>query len=305
MAGKIDINPKNRYYFGDFKDLMLVAMGYTQKIQSYFQPDIVPSDGAEEEYRISRQWLAFGVGFVAFGLPIALLVSLRWGTCFYDSISHFYYSRVAGDLFVGALFFIGTFLLAYRGEAKWENRLSKLAGFCAFGVAVFPTSGVGCERRGYPGRAFVNVEDDAGTVIVTARSDSQFQLFSWVDILHFGSALALFATLAFFCFFVFTRVLDEHEESDGVITKEKARRNAIYHCSGWAIVGAIAVIGVRAKFGRDWMWWDTYNLTFVFETIILWAFGLSWAVKGRFGPARDTRFGRMLLDKRDYWQVGR
>ena len=25
---------------------MLVAMGYTQKIQSYFQPNIVPTDGA-------------------------------------------------------------------------------------------------------------------------------------------------------------------------------------------------------------------------------------------------------------------
>ena len=275
-------------------------MGYTQKIQSYFQPNIVPTDGAEQEYRISRQWLAFGVGCVAFGLPIAMLIGSWWGTCFYDSISHFYYSRVAGDLFVGALFFIGTFLLAYRGDATWENRLSKFAGFCAFGVALFPTSGVGCERRGYPGRAFVSVEDHAGSVIVTGSSDSQFQLFSWVDLLHFGSALVLFATLAFFCFFVFTRILDEHRKPDGEITEEKARRNVIYYWSGWTIVGAILAVGVGSLIGESWTGWDGYNLTFVFETTILWAFGLSWAVKGRFGPLRETRFGRMLLDARDY-----
>ncbi len=95
-------------------------------------------------------------------------------------------------------------------------------------------------------------------------------------------------------------MLDEHHRSGGGITKEKARRNAVYHWSGWTIVGAIAVIGIRAIVGRDWAWWNDYNLTFVMETIILWAFGLSWAVKGRFGPARDTRFGRLLLDNRDY-----
>lgn len=275
-------------------------MSYTQTIQSYFQPNIVPAGGAELEYVISRQWLAFGVGFVAFGLPIVLLISSLWATCFYDSISHFYYSRFTGDLFVGALFFIGTFLLAYRGEARWENNLSKLAGFCAYGVAVFPASGVGCMEERFPGRAFVIVKDGSGALMEGGQIGSHFQLFSRVEYLHFGSAGVLFATLAFFCFFVFTRVVDKHHKAAGAVTPEKARRDKVYIWSGRAIVGAIAVVVVNAIFGAGWEWWDDYNITFVMETVMLWAFGLSWAVKGRFGPFRSTRLGRMVLDQRDY-----
>ena len=60
------------------------------------------------------------------------------------------------------------------------------------------------------------------------------------------------------------------------------------------------MIVVNAIFGAGWEWWDDYNITFVMETVMLWAFGLSWAVKGRFGPFRSTRLGRMVLDQRDY-----
>jgi hypothetical protein len=275
-------------------------MSYAQTVQSYFQPDIVPADGGELEYIISRQKLAFGVGLVALGLPIVLLVSSIGDTCFYDSISHFYYSRFASDLFVGALFFIGTFLLAYRGEAWWENKLSKLAGLCAFGVAVFPASDVGCGDVEFPGRAFVTVKVAAEGAIVSGDSENQFQLFSKVDYLHFGSAGVLFATLAFFCFFVFTRVIDEHHRPGGAVTPEKARRDTVYNWSGRAIVVAIAVIVTNAIFGADWEWWDNYNMTFIMETVVLWAFGLSWAVKGRFGPFRGTRLGRLVLDPRDF-----
>lgn len=275
-------------------------MSYVEIIQSKFQPDIVPTDGAASYYLLRGQILAFGVGLVAFGLPVAMLISSISGTCRYDSVSHYYYSRFAGDVFVGALFFIGSFLLAYRGEAHWENRLSKVAGFCAFGVALFPTSGAGCKDDSFPGRAFVSTEtNEAGSAIVTVEIDSQFALFSWVDVVHFGSAGILFATLAFFCFFVFTRVLADQRRSDGSPTPEKIRRDTVYRWSGRVIVAAIAALGIRAVFFRDWGGWNEYNLTFVMETIALWAFGLSWVVKGRLGPFKDTGLGRMVLDARD------
>jgi hypothetical protein len=38
--------------------------------------------------------------------------------------------------------------------------------------------------------------------------------------------------------------------------------------------------------------WDFYNLTFWFESLALWAFGVSWMLKGRF-------LDKLLLDARE------
>ena len=87
-----------------------------------FQPDMdfkYSSDPeGEQQYVLDQQFLAFLVGAVALGLPFAMLVGAGIGTCFYDSISHFYYSQFFGDLLVSALVFIGTFLVAYRAKIR-------------------------------------------------------------------------------------------------------------------------------------------------------------------------------------------
>ena len=232
-------------------------MSYVEKIQSRLQLKDDRDQVSGQGYVISQQSLAIGVGYVVVGLPVVMFLSFLWSECSYDSISHYYYSRITGDLFVGALFFIGAFLLAYR-SVPWVTWLSTFAGFFAFGVALFPTSGAGCTALSFEGRAFVGLATDANhhASVDPERSRSLFELFPDVDYLHFGSAAVFFVTLAFFCFFVFTRILDKHRDPSGTLTPEKALRNKVYIWCGRAIVAALAALAINALFGESWDWWD-------------------------------------------------
>lgn len=266
-----------------------------------FQPDPGYLRERGLKFVLDQQRLAFWVGIVAFGLPLAMLAGVLAGTCFYDSISHFYFSRFLGAVLVAGLAFIGTFLIAYKGETRWENRLATLAGWCAFGIALFPTSGRGCEAPAFAGRAFVDLivasPLEPAAVVPATRLGQFFELFEGVDFVHFGSAALLFGFLAFYCFVVFTRVIPEqHLDADGQLKPAKSRRNAIYVWSGWVIVACMAAMAVKSVgayvAGAPWPWWNEINATFWSEAFALWAFGLSWMVKGRF-------WGFLLRDRRD------
>ncbi|MDJ0943581.1 MAG: hypothetical protein QNJ30_08955 [Kiloniellales bacterium] len=266
-----------------------------------FQPDPAFAYRSVRDYVLDQQFLALLVGAVALGLPFAMLFGVLVGTCFYDSISHFYYSQFFGDVLVMALAFIGTFLIAYRGENFWENRLATLAGFCAYGIAVFPTSGRGCEEKAFAGRALVDLlapwKTEPVTVVPATRLGQFFELFANVNVLHFGSAALLFAFLAFYSFYVFTRVIPrEQTDAEGRLTPVKRRRNRIYIWSGWVIVFSMLAMATNALVsyvtGESWAWWTAVNATFWFEALALWAFGVSWMVKGRFWKA-------LLADPRD------
>ena len=260
-----------------------------------FQPEPGYRYARVENYVLDQQVLARFVGTVALGLPFVMLLGAAVATCFYDSISHFYYAQFLGDVLVAALAFIGTFLLAYRGESRRENRLASLAGLAAFGIALFPTAGDGCDEREFSGRILADLEAESLSAplrVEPAVDVGQFfELFAQAQAVHFGSALVLFSFLAFYTFFVFTRVIEEeHLTPEGALTTEKKRRNRFYVGCGLVILVTIAALGAYAVMG--WSWWNDYNLTFWFEAFALWAFGLSWMVKGRF-------YGFFLLDPRD------
>jgi len=265
--------------------------------QAYFKPD--PKFTRGRSYELDQQFLAFLVGCVAIGLPLVMLLGWRLGACFYDSLSHFYYAQFFGDIFVAALVFIGTFLVAYRGESKRESLFATIAGICAFGIALFPTSGRGCEKQEFSGRILANLQSTSpdGPVELAENPGAFFELFPYSDILHFGSATLLFLFLSFYSFVIFTRIDDKQHRTrkGGPLTSVKRTRNSFYVVSGWIIVVCILAIAANALnsyFGTMWVWWNEYNLTFVFEALALCAFGLSWLVKGRF-------WGYLLLDPQD------
>ena len=103
------------------------------------------------------------IGYTAFFLPIVLwAITFADFACFPASISHFYYIPIAGDLFVGALVFIGMCMLfVYRvdGPRQFMTRdviLTRIAGISAICVAVFPTRGSGCVLNGETLRPFLS-----------------------------------------------------------------------------------------------------------------------------------------------------
>lgn len=247
--------------------------------------------------QVDQRKLAYIVGLVAFFLPIAMISGWYGGSkgwwakvCFYDSISHFYYSQVFGDVLVGALVFIGTFLIVYRADNADESRLATWAGFFAYGVAIFPTTERGCELENFSGRALVdfNLKDpgDYVSIITKIEGDPKFfELFKNVEWIHGGCAAGLFLFLAYYAFYVFTRSTSKQRANNStpefiVFTPKKSLRNWIYKVSGVLILLSMAAIGYGSFFAGEW--WDNLDLTFWFEALALWAFGFSWMLKGRF-----------------------
>lgn len=281
------------------------------------RPEMSAERDDQSYYELNKEFLTFLVGAVAFGLPLVMLISsLFFGNSRYDSISHYYYSRFTGDVFVGALIFIGSFLFAYKGETWWESCLARIAGFASLGVALFPTDGAGSQDPVVHGRTFavIDIEKGEGTSYVvtdivgehvtTAEGVKDFapafELTSWAFTLHLASAAVMFVVLAVFCFAVFPRVLPRQRQNAASgkirLTPQKWRRNTIYFLSGLTIITCVGGLGAKAYLGWGDGWWNQYKLTFWLEAAMLWAFGLSWAVKGKLGPFKNTALGRFIQD---------
>ena len=193
---------------------------------------------------------------------------------------------------------------AAQGEdaAGAEARLATWAGVFAIGVALFPTSGFGCDAASFTARAMVSFgpDPDQLDLIKVPAIDGMpdlapyFRLTSFSATVHYTCAALLFAFLAWFALVVFTAVEPHQRTPDGALTQQKIIRNAFYILCGTTMVVCILAMGLYAALSAwttlDLGWWERGKLTFWFEAIALWAFGLSWMVKGRFwGAALQDR----------------
>lgn len=249
---------------------------------------------------IDQRKLVRFVGYVALGLPIVLYFAAHnpiYATCFRHSISHYFYAPFWGTFFTGALFFIGTYLLVWKGEeiARRDGKLATLAGISAYGVALFPTGGAGCSALDFMARPmaeFVRPAEDAAPDLTAWRFELDFPIpvlkhvpAEW---LHYGFALFMFSFLAWFSLQIFTRVDAARHRKNGKLTLRKWTRNAIYYVTGVVIIlcilGLIIGFALSAWTSVDMGWWDAGNWTFWLEAVALVAFGLAWMVKGQFFP---------------------
>ena len=89
---------------------------------------------------------------------------------------------------------------------------------------------------------------------------------------HFVSATGLFLVLSIFSLALFTK-------SAPTPTPQKVIRNRIYRTCGYIMLACIVLIGLYHAF-----WQHTalrgWKLVFWLESLALWAFGVSWFVKG-------------------------
>ncbi|MFN2237159.1 MAG: hypothetical protein ACK2U1_23260 [Anaerolineales bacterium] len=178
------------------------------------------------------------MGMIAFALPfIVTLVSSTTLT----SISASYYTE-ARDIFVGLLFVVSAFLMAYNGHTTGEAWASKAACLAAMVAALYPTSCEGCAA---------NIQST----------------------LHYVSAAVLFAILAYFCLGPFRK------NTKGQPGK-KGRRAKIYFMCGWAIVACILTIGI-SKLAMTEDARNSLYITYWAEAVALWAFGVAWIVAGK------------------------
>jgi uncharacterized membrane protein len=184
------------------------------------------------------------LGGLGISLPIILVVGAAVAPdveAFQSSISQYYHTPLR-DVFVCILTSFGLFLFTYKGYESKDDWASNLAGICALAVAFFPTSIGECEE--------------------------------FACRIHFISASLFFLLLSYIAYFLFTK--SDKDEADR--TKEKRMRNRIYRICAFTMVGCLILLALYF-FLFETQWPKT--TAFWLETIALWAFGVSWLVKGK------------------------
>ena len=219
---------------------------------------------------ISYLTLRFIVGILAFIFPFFLI----FGTAIYDnkccyvilsSISSYYHSS-ADHIFGGVIIAIAIFLYAYRGYEKSkdacdncnsifcriidlsDNRTGNIACFGAVGLTLFPVSKM-CNK------------------------------FSWIEGMHYFFAAVFFLSLIYFSLCLFTKSKDQN------LKPQKIKENKVYKYCGYFMLACIILIAVgkimEIKFSFIKNLLANTNYVFYLEVIALWAFGISWFVKGK------------------------
>ena len=190
------------------------------------------------------------IGYLGLLLPLILFVLAgvrpvpglpQWSTL--DSVSAYYYSG-ADAVFVGILFALSLFLFSYRGysDSAADRWLGKVGGVAALGVAIFPT--------GAPETLMEPVwwSGALGTI-------------------HYASASLLFGVFILFATWLFRRSDKPPEQR----SKSKQWKNWLFLGCGIVMIAAILWAGSSLFTGKPIFW---------AEVIALWAFALSWLVKG-------------------------
>jgi hypothetical protein len=196
------------------------------------------------------------IGFLGIGLPLALLILpllpfLK--TSIQGSISGFYYTNLR-ELFTGILCAVGLFLIRYKGYKssnilRNDNLLTNIAGYMAFGIALFPTDPDVCSQKIYSLFPYCN---------------------SFLGYVHYAFALVFFVILALISIKVFT--IGQKKDVD--IPISLINENKIYRLCGYLILGFILMIPLFAALHVSYS-------TLIFEALALFSFGTSWLIKGR------------------------
>jgi vacuolar-type H+-ATPase subunit I/STV1 len=204
-----------------------------------------------EKQEIDHRTLKLLVGVIAISLP---LLTDFFANSKITSISASYYEGGwSQSIFVGFLFAIAAFLLAYNGLSRLEMLCSKFAAIGALGVALFPC---GCDQR---------VVD--------------------IPYVHAVSAAVMFLVLAYFCYTFYNRA-----RAKGY--SEANRRAFIYSLCGMAIFASISLLAIDAFTGQK-LSAKLPRFIFYGETVSLVAFGVSWLIASRVLPffsRADERF---------------
>lgn len=219
---------------------------------------------SQNPHLISYLYLRKAVGFLGLALPIILVLgSVLVGNCdeIQSSISDYYHTLMR-DVFVGIICAIALFLFSYKGyeDDKRDNIAGTLASFCALGVAIFPTS---------PENPVPLCDTPACNIPAVITNP-------FISNLHFVFATSFFLVLTYFSLFLFTKT-----KSMSTQTKQKKTRNSIYKTCGYIMLACIALIALYFFYlEKRYLNLAKFDPVFWLETIALWAFAVSWLIKG-------------------------
>ena len=219
-----------------------------------------PVSGSSKAHDLSHQAHRQLIGYLGILLPL-LLVGIaalrptpglpRWEPL--TSVSAYYYTGAVAA-FVGILFALALFLFTYGGYRGYlaDRVVGKVGGFCALGVALFPTQAPGglAEPSWWRGATMT---------------------------IHYLSATSLFLVFIVFSLWLFRKT---GVPEGGELSPGKRQRNRVYLICGLVMVANVLWAGSSYFTGAPIFW---------AEILALWAFAVSWLVKGyAHRPVIDT-----------------
>lgn len=207
---------------------------------------------APSRREIDHHTMKLIVGLIALSLPF--LTSYLAGGRITSISAAYYEGGWPQSIFVGFLFAIAAFLLAYNGRSTSEYVLSKVAAAAALGVALFP-----CKCGGHA------------------------ELLPYV---HEIAAATMFLILAYFCYTFFKRARNKSYAQAKV-------RAAIYALCAIAILLSILVIFVD-KLSGGIISARVARITFYAEWTSLVAFGVAWLTASRAVPGLTHRDEQLI-----------
>jgi len=169
------------------------------------------------------------------------------------SISFYYHTNMR-DFFVGLMIAVSMFLITYKGYQTKDIIVTTLSGISGIGIALFP------------------LEFFKGLAVPIGLFQVNSQVSSAV---HVACAGMFFALLAVNSMFLFTLSREGREPR----TENKKIRNSIYIGCGVVILISLFAFAMLYVFlGDDKL--NQGNLVLILESVMLFAFGISWLVKG-------------------------
>ena len=196
-------------------------------------------------YLTMRRW----IGIIALAFPLILIPF--GGLPMQTSISAMYWTN-SGVLFTALLVVMGIFLLSYKGYDIWDEIITSVAGASMIGIALFP-----CE---------------IGANAVTSAYLMPFLGPVVNNVLHYIFSGITFTLLGVMSAFMFIK-------GEGAKTPQKIIRNRIYRICGYVIFG-VWVVALILQFTGGRPATDVIRLWYWLEALMVWAFGVSWIVKG-------------------------
>jgi hypothetical protein len=206
--------------------------------------------GFDNSYMVLRK----AIGILGIAFPLVLLLGsiiLNSAIPFESSISCYYHTLMR-NIFEGVIWIFSIMLVFYQYKGR-DNVITTIAGLCALGVALCPTNVSAC-------------------ITCTPASECNDITGNF----HNVFASAFFILLSVMSLFLFTKT-HEHRKP----TPRKLQRNIVYRVCGIIMLCCIVAIALYwTVLEKGCPCLSGLNPVFWLETIALWAFGISWIVKG-------------------------
>jgi hypothetical protein len=265
-------------------------------------------DNRQNQLVVNYLYLRKAVGWIGALLPIVLIAgnAIFFTTVLPDSMSSYYYTNMR-NVFVGALCALGVFLIAYVGYDEADRWITNVAGAGVIGVAFCATKPTVCGAA-----ALTCVSPAVRSLPVQQQIVGDVHLgFAAVAFLSLGAMAMRFAKLPpsaeprprgllYWLRDALGFPLPGQPDMRG---PEERRDDVIYRVCGFGIVLCVVLAALANLLPNSVT--NDVPVLFILEALAVFAFGVSWFVKGRtMIPALRARIQRMRLQRTAQASVG-